>query len=328
MAKFFLSHHSSDAEIIKIFAQLLEITGHQCWYAPRDIPAGRPYQSAVVDAIKECESMIVLVSSRTEQSDYVPMEVERATHYRKHLFPVFIEDTPIPHSLELFLSTKQWMHVEDTNSKEHIQHVINSILSSNEFGEEQTVPHAAEIKGKYVYEYPRPCVTVDILLFGIGPGNRVSVLLIKRGLEPYKDFWALPGGFVQMNEVLEAAAHRELEEETGVANISLEQFAIYDECDRDPRDRVITVSFFGITNPMLHNLEASTDAANASWHDVTKLPKLAFDHILQLEEAFILLKSRLDTANKLLGNFPDESTLNNINTVSLALADALETKTS
>ena len=324
MAKFFLSHQSLDAEIIKIFAQLLETTEHQCWYAPRDIPAGRPYQSAVVDAIKDCDAMIVFVSSNTEKSEYVPMEVERATHYRKPLFPVRIENTGIPHSLELFLSTKQWMDIQDTNSKENIQQVINSILSTNKFGQEKVAVHAEETKGNYVYEYPRPCVTVDILLFGLGPGNRVSILLIKRAVEPYKDFWALPGGFVQLNETLEVAAHRELEEETGVASISLEQFAIYDECERDPRDRVISVSFFGITNPMLHNLEASTDAANASWQDITKLPKLAFDHVLQLERAFNILKSRLETAEKLLENFPDDSALHNINTVSLAIKDALE----
>ncbi len=133
-------------------------------------------------------------------------------------------------------------------------------------------------KGKFVYDWPRPMVTVDIVVFAFFK-NTARLLLIRRRKQPFKDRWALPGGFVEMDEELQEAAARELAEETGLENLTLEQMHTFGKCGRDPRGRQITVVFIGIAGGSLPSIRAGDDAAEARWFDVEKLPpKMAFDH--------------------------------------------------
>jgi len=133
-------------------------------------------------------------------------------------------------------------------------------------------------KGKYIYDWPRPMVTVDAVVFTFS-GDKAKVLLINRGSEPFKGQWALPGGFVDIDEELEDAVARELEEETGLAGVRLEQMHTFGKCGRDPRGRQITIAFMGIATKGQNSIKAGDDAAQARWFDVNKLPKdMAFDH--------------------------------------------------
>jgi len=133
-------------------------------------------------------------------------------------------------------------------------------------------------KGKYVYDWPRPMVTVDAAVFTFS-GDKARVLLINRGNEPFKGKWALPGGFVGMDEELEDAVVRELAEETGLATVRLEQMRTFGTVGRDPRGRMITIVFMGIAKEDQTTIKAGDDAAQAQWFDIEKLPKdLAFDH--------------------------------------------------
>lgn len=141
----------------------------------------------------------------------------------------------------------------------------------------------------YTYEYPRPSVTVDIVVFGYDGGKQLKLLLIKRGSEPYKGSWALPGGFVDLDEDLETAALRELEEETGVKDLFVEQLYTFGKIDRDPRGRVISVAYFSLVNLQDHPAVASSDADKAEWFSLNELPDLAFDH----DEIIKIANSRL-----------------------------------
>lgn len=140
-----------------------------------------------------------------------------------------------------------------------------------------------EKKMTWTYEYPRPALTVDIVIFGYQADSKdqqegLSVLLVRRGIPPYKDCWALPGGFVQENEELDAAAKRELLEEAGLKNIYLEQLYTFGKIDRDPRERVVSVSYFALVKMDGHVPKAATDASDAKWFTLKEIPKLAFDH--------------------------------------------------
>jgi len=133
-------------------------------------------------------------------------------------------------------------------------------------------------KGKYVYDWPRPMVSVDAAVFGFFRG-KAKLLLIRRKNEPFKGQWALPGGFVDIDEELEDAVARELAEETGLVNVTLEQMHTFGRCGRDPRGRQITIVFTGTATEGLNKIKAGDDAAKARWFDIEKLPKdLAFDH--------------------------------------------------
>jgi len=132
------------------------------------------------------------------------------------------------------------------------------------------------VQDEYVYEWPRAMVTVDALLFA-ECGERVSVLLIRRGNEPYKGLWALPGGFLEMDEELEAGAARELFEETGIEGIELKQMHTFGTVGRDPRGRMITIVYTATLDEEVES-KAGDDAAEARWFDVKNLPELAFDH--------------------------------------------------
>jgi 8-oxo-dGTP diphosphatase len=129
----------------------------------------------------------------------------------------------------------------------------------------------------YTYQYPRAALTVDCVVFGFDGGD-LKVLLIQRALEPFKGRWALPGGFVRVNEPLDDAARRELEEETGLKNIFLEQLYSFGKVDRDPRERVVSVAYYALVKLADHRARAATDAANAKWFPISKIPRLAFDH--------------------------------------------------
>jgi 8-oxo-dGTP diphosphatase len=145
----------------------------------------------------------------------------------------------------------------------------------------------------YTYEYPRPSLTVDCIIFGLDETGRLKVLLIQRAKNPYKDHWALPGGFVDMDEDLEAAALRELKEETGVENIFIEQLYTFGTPGRDPRGRVVSVAYFALVNLAEHKLGADTDAQDVRWYALDELPVLAFDHAVILETAINRLRGKV-----------------------------------
>lgn len=133
-------------------------------------------------------------------------------------------------------------------------------------------------KGKYIYDWPRPMVTVDAVVFNLS-GGRKQVLLVNRGREPYKGKWAVPGGFIEIDEELEDAVARELQEETGLTGVQLEQMSAFGRCGRDPRGRQISIAFTGIATEGQNKIRPGDDAAKAQWFDIEKLPEdLAFDH--------------------------------------------------
>lgn len=135
----------------------------------------------------------------------------------------------------------------------------------------------------YTYKYPRPCVTVDAAIFS-HTNVGVKILLIERGNAPYEGQWALPGGFVDMDETCENAAVRELEEETGVSGVSLTQFRTYSAVKRDPRHRTITVVYFALVDENRLTATAGDDAADARWFHIHNLPNMAFDHEMIVKE--------------------------------------------
>lgn len=144
----------------------------------------------------------------------------------------------------------------------------------------------------HTYDYPRPALTVDCVVFGF-EGAGLQVLAIRRGIEPFLGSWALPGGFVRMDEDLESAARRELEEETGLRDVFLEQLYTFGAPDRDPRGRVVSVAWFALVRPDQHPAKGDTDASEAAWFEVGRLPALAFDHDLILRAALDRLRGKI-----------------------------------
>ena len=129
----------------------------------------------------------------------------------------------------------------------------------------------------YTYEYERASNSADIAVFRKND-NQTEILLIRRKNEPYQGMWALPGGFMEMNEPLEVTAIRELEEETGLKGISLEQYRTFSQVNRDPRTRVITTVFYGFADFGNSHAAGGDDAEEARWFNVEELPALGFDH--------------------------------------------------
>ncbi len=129
----------------------------------------------------------------------------------------------------------------------------------------------------YTYKHPRPALTTDCAVFRKGRSN-LELLLIQRDRYPFEGMWALPGGFVEMDERLHEAASRELEEETGLAGVRLTPFKPFDTIDRDPRGRTISFIFFGFLDAPSKQVKAASDARDARWFKVNQLPELAFDH--------------------------------------------------
>ena len=146
------------------------------------------------------------------------------------------------------------------------------------------------VKGTYTYDYPRPAVTTDCVIFGYD-GKELKVLLIERGIEPFKGSWAFPGGFLNMDEDALAGARRELKEETGLENAFIEQFHTFSEPGRDPRGRVITIAHYALVK--IQEVEGGDDAAQARWFPIGEVPPLAFDHDRILRMAMSRLKEKI-----------------------------------
>lgn len=144
----------------------------------------------------------------------------------------------------------------------------------------------------FTYEFPRGVLTVDCVVFGLDD-DELKVMLIQRDLAPFQGEWALPGGFVRLDETLDDAAKRELQEETGLQNVFLEQLYSFGAVQRDPRERVVSVAYFALVNLADHKVQAATDARDAGWFAVHDVPTLAFDHNEILQIAFNRLKGKL-----------------------------------
>ena len=144
----------------------------------------------------------------------------------------------------------------------------------------------------HTYEYPRAALTVDCVVFGFDEAE-LKVLLIQRGLSPFKGKWALPGGFVRVDETLDEAARRELSEETGLNRVFLEQLYTFGTVKRDPRERVVSVAYYALVKSAEHPATGATDAADAGWFPVANPPSLAFDHAEILEAALQRLRGKV-----------------------------------
>ena len=147
---------------------------------------------------------------------------------------------------------------------------------------------------RYHYKYPRPSVTTDNVIFGFD-GERLKVLLIERGDQPYRGCWAFPGGFLEMDESADEGAKRELMEETGLKAPFVKQFHTFSTPDRDPRGRVLTVAYYALVR--MSEVKGMDDAAQAKWFALDEIPKLAFDHdeILRVAKEEISKEIRLKT---------------------------------
>ena len=160
----------------------------------------------------------------------------------------------------------------------------------------------------YEYEFPHPAVTVDVVIFTIR-NDELKVLLIKRALDPFLGSWALPGGFVELDESLVEAAKRELKEETGVAAAYLEQLYTFGEPNRDPRERVISVAYYALMPSDALEIKAASDAEGVGWFSIDELPKLAFDHSDILTMALTRLAAKLEYSTVAFQLMPEEFTM-------------------
>lgn len=145
---------------------------------------------------------------------------------------------------------------------------------------------------KYIYEYPRPAVTTDCVIFGFD-GGELKVLLIEREIEPYKNYWALPGGFINMDEDAETCARRKLQEETMLENIYIEQLFTFSAADRDPRYRVISIAYYALVKLLDYSACAGIGTNRVKWFPLSEVPPLAFDHTDILEMAKQRLKGKI-----------------------------------
>jgi 8-oxo-dGTP diphosphatase len=144
----------------------------------------------------------------------------------------------------------------------------------------------------FTYDHPRPALTVDCVVFGLDE-VALQVLLIQRAAEPFAGRWALPGGFVHLDETIDQAARRELREETGLEKVFLEQLCTIGDLGRDPRERVVTVAHYALVRMSDHRVQAATDASNAAWFATDDLPRLAFDHTAIVEQALRRLQGKV-----------------------------------
>ncbi|HEX4204533.1 MAG TPA: NUDIX domain-containing protein [Ktedonobacteraceae bacterium] len=163
-------------------------------------------------------------------------------------------------------------------------------------------------------KYERPSVTVDVVMMSLRQRD-LQVLLIKRRAWPYEGMWAIPGGFVNMNESLETAAKRELQEETGVQDVYLEQLYTFGDPGRDPRTRVITVVYFALLDSERLQVRAAEDASDVEWFSVYDLPSLAFDHDEILLYALHRLRGKLDYTTIAFNLLPEQFTLRELQRV-------------
>ena len=143
---------------------------------------------------------------------------------------------------------------------------------------------------QYHYKYPHPSVTTDCVIFGFD-GTKLNVLLIERGIEPFKGRWAFPGGFLRMDEPAESGALRELREETGLKAAYIKQFHTFSDPNRDPRERVLTIAYYALVR--MEEVKGGDDAASAAWFPLDEVPSLAFDHDLILRTALNELRRQI-----------------------------------
>lgn len=173
----------------------------------------------------------------------------------------------------------------------------------------------------YCYRYPHPAVTTDVVLFSLRDDS-LQVLLIERGNAPFKGHWALPGGFVDINEDLEVCAARELAEETGVEGVYLEQLGTFGKPGRDPRERVISIAYLALAAETALSVQAGDDAAAAAWFPLKALPALAFDHAEIIATAHRRLIGKLDYSTIAFQLLPETFTLAELQGVYETLIDA------
>lgn len=152
----------------------------------------------------------------------------------------------------------------------------------------ETNPIGKELK--YCYKYPHPSVTTDCVIFGFD-GTKLKVLLVQRGIEPYKGCWAFPGGFMKMDESAEEGALRELQEETGLKGAYIRQFHTFTAPHRDPRERVITIAYYALVQ--MQEVKGGDDATAANWFALDEVPQLAFDHDQILRKAEQALRQQI-----------------------------------
>jgi len=146
---------------------------------------------------------------------------------------------------------------------------------------------------KWESDYWHPAITTDAVVFGFD-GEKLNILLIERGTEPYKGSWALPGGFIkEEDESAEVGVYRELKEETNVDDIYLEELKTFSKRGRDPRERVITIAFFALVVKSKYQIKGGDDAKEAKWFPIDNLPELAFDHKDIIDTALERLRQRI-----------------------------------
>ena len=170
----------------------------------------------------------------------------------------------------------------------------------------------------YTYKYPHPAVTTDCVIFGFD-GIKLHVLLIERGVEPYKGKWAFPGGFIKMDESADEGVRRELKEETGFEANFLEQFHTYSDPQRDPRERVITIVYYALCK--MKEVKGSDDAAKAKRFGFDEIPPLAFDHDMILRNAISVLRERIHFCPIGFDLLPEKFTMKELQSLYEAILD-------
>lgn len=180
-----------------------------------------------------------------------------------------------------------------------------------------------------IHDYDHPALTADVVLFALGEAE-LDVLLVQRGKPPFEGDWAFPGGFVDVGESPRHAAARELEEETGIRDLPLEQLHAFGDPDRDPRGHTVTVAYWSVVAARAHRgTEAGSDAAQARWWSIGDLPSLAFDHAKILTFALHRLRSKLSCAPEdfdARGIVPEHLSLGNLRTACRMITETLEEK--
>lgn len=166
----------------------------------------------------------------------------------------------------------------------------------------------------HCYAYPHPAVTTDVVLFSMR-AEALSVLLIRRANPPFAGMWALPGGFLEIGEDLERCARRELQEETGIQDVYLEQLYTFGAPQRDPRERVISVTYIALTRCDALQPRAASDASEAAWFPLSRLPELAFDHAAIVDLARQRLVAKLSYSTIAFQLLPERFTLSQLQTV-------------
>lgn len=171
---------------------------------------------------------------------------------------------------------------------------------------------------KYSYKYPHPSVTTDCVIFGFD-GVKLKVLLVERGMAPYKGRWAFPGGFLNMDESAEEGALRELKEETGLEGAYIRQFHTFSAPQRDPRERVITIAYYALVR--MQEVKGGDDASDARWFALDEVPPLAFDHDQILRKAEKTLRQQIHFEPVRFELLPEKFTIKQLQNLYEAILD-------